>query len=55
MAAAGVTDVEAGKLLAAADGEVKAAILMGRLGVSATQARRRLERARGHVRKALQG
>jgi N-acetylmuramic acid 6-phosphate etherase len=52
-AAALVAPAEAGRLLEAAGGEVKTAIVMGRLGVPAAVARRRLSRARGHVRAAL--
>jgi N-acetylmuramic acid 6-phosphate etherase len=52
-AAARVPEEEARALLADADGDVKTAILMGRLGVDAAEARQRLERARGHVRAAL--
>jgi N-acetylmuramic acid 6-phosphate etherase len=44
-----------GRLLRAASGEVKTAIVMARLGVSAAAARRRLSAARGHVRTALKG
>jgi N-acetylmuramic acid 6-phosphate etherase len=40
-------------LLAAADGEVKTAIVMGRLGVTALEARRRLRASSGHLRSAL--
>jgi N-acetylmuramic acid 6-phosphate etherase len=54
-AAARVSDLEAASLLAAAAHEVKTAIVMGRLGLSAPAARRRLRAARGHVRKALGG
>jgi N-acetylmuramic acid 6-phosphate etherase len=52
-AAAGVTAAEAARLLRAADGETKTAIVMGRLGLPASAARARLARARGHVRRAL--
>jgi N-acetylmuramic acid 6-phosphate etherase len=52
-AAAGVEMPEAERLLADAGGEVKTAIVMGRRGVSAEAARRRLAAARGHVRRAL--
>jgi N-acetylmuramic acid 6-phosphate etherase len=56
VAAAGrVGEDEAARLLAAADGEVKTAIVMARLRVDAPAARRRLARARGHVRRALSG
>jgi N-acetylmuramic acid 6-phosphate etherase len=51
--AARVSAGEASRLLAAADGEVKTAIVMGRLGVSPSEARRRIEAASGHVRRAL--
>ncbi len=44
---------EAEALLEAAGGEVKTAIVMGALGLGAPAARRRLARARGHVRAAL--
>jgi N-acetylmuramic acid 6-phosphate etherase len=49
-----VTDVEAARLLRAAGGEVKTAIVMGRLGLAAAAARRRLRGAKGHVRHALE-
>jgi N-acetylmuramic acid 6-phosphate etherase len=52
-AAARVKPREAQRLLAAADGEVKTAIVMGRLGLEPKEARRRLARSRGHVRGAL--
>jgi N-acetylmuramic acid 6-phosphate etherase len=52
-AAAGVTAAEAARLLRAAGGETKTAIVMGRLGLPASAARARLARARGHVRRAL--
>ncbi len=56
VAAAGrVSDREAARLLGAAGGEVKTAIVMGRRGLSPLAARRRLAAARGHVRKALGG
>lgn len=51
--AAGVSPDEAGGLLHSANGEVKTAIVMGRRGVGAEAARRRLAKARGHVRAAL--
>ncbi len=54
-AAARVPDREAARLLDAAGREVKTAIVMGRLGLSASAARRRLASARGHVRRALGG
>jgi N-acetylmuramic acid 6-phosphate etherase len=52
-AGAGVPPPEAERLLAAAGGQVKTAIVMARQGVSAADARRRLRGAGGHVRKAL--
>ncbi len=52
-AAADVGAAKAARLLAAADGEVKTAIVMGRLGSDVSEARARLDRADGHVRKAL--
>ena len=52
-AATSRSDAEVERLLAASGGEVKTAIVMGRLGVSADDARARLARAKGHVRKAL--
>jgi len=52
-AATNRSDAEVERLLADAGGEVKTAIVMGRLGVSPDQARDRLTRAKGHVRKAL--
>jgi len=56
VAAAGrVSDREAARLLGAARGEVKTAVVMARLGVASHVARRRLAAARGHVRKALGG
>ena len=56
VAAAGrVSDREAARLLGAAGGEVKTAIVIGRRGLSPLAARRRLAAARGHVRKALGG
>jgi N-acetylmuramic acid 6-phosphate etherase len=53
-AAARVSEEDAGRLLAEADGQVKTAIVMGRLDVTPAAARKRLARARGHVRAALQ-
>ncbi len=44
---------QAARALAEAGGDVKTAIVMARLGVSAGVARQRLARARGHVRRAL--
>jgi len=52
-AAAGVDAERARELLAGANGEVKTAIVMGRLGLSAPAARRKLKAAQGHVRRAL--
>jgi len=52
-AATGRSDAEVARLLADAGGEVKTAIVMSKLAVSAPEARARLARARGHVRKAL--
>ncbi len=51
-AAARVPADQAGPLLAEA-GDVKTAIVMGRLGVGSAEARRRLASAGGHVRRAL--
>jgi N-acetylmuramic acid 6-phosphate etherase len=51
--ATGKREQEAARLLRAAGGEIKTAIVMGRLGVNAAAARARLARARGHVRPAL--
>jgi N-acetylmuramic acid 6-phosphate etherase len=50
--AADVSGEEADRLLRAAGGEAKTAIVMGRLHVSAAEARKRLARAGGHVRRA---
>lgn len=52
-AAARVSPHEADRLLDAAGGEAKTAIVMARLGLSAKVARRRLAIAGGHLRKAL--
>ncbi len=54
-AAARVPPAEAERLLEAAGGEPKTAIVMGLLRVSAAESRRRLSRARGHVRRAVGG
>jgi len=54
-AAAGVTPSAAARLLSRSGGEVKTAIVMGRLGVGAAEARQRLAGAGGHVRRALGG
>lgn len=53
-AATGRSDAEVEGLLEASGGEVKTAIVMGRLGVSADEARARLARGKGHVRQALE-
>ncbi|HEX6739830.1 MAG TPA: N-acetylmuramic acid 6-phosphate etherase, partial [Vicinamibacteria bacterium] len=53
VSAAGVGRAEAARLLAAARDDVKTAIVMGRARVTAPEARRRLARAGGVVRKAL--
>ncbi len=52
-AASGRRDAEVERLLADAGGEVKTAIVMGKLSLSAADARSRLARAKGHVRRAL--
>lgn len=52
-AAGGVDGAEAERLMKAAGGEVKTAIVMARTGATAGEARRRIATARGHVRKAL--
>ena len=52
-AAGGVERAEAERLLEAAGGEVKTAIVMARTGGTPEDARARIERAKGHVRKAL--
>jgi N-acetylmuramic acid 6-phosphate etherase len=52
-AATGHSDAESARLLEASGGEVKTAIVMSKLGVPADEARARLARAKGHVRKAL--
>ena len=54
-AAAEVDRDEAERLLSLAGNEVKTAIVMGRLAVSADAARARLAAAKGHVRRALRG
>jgi N-acetylmuramic acid 6-phosphate etherase len=53
--AGGVPRERAEALLAAAEGEVKTALVMARLGVAAGDARERLEAADGSVRGALDG
>jgi N-acetylmuramic acid 6-phosphate etherase len=55
VAATGLTRAEATRLLAASRGDVKTAIVMGTARVSAPEARRRLAKAGGHVRRALRG
>ena len=52
-AATGLSEPDVERLLAASGGEVKTAIVMGELGLSAADARARVARANGHVRKAL--
>ncbi len=52
--AAHVTPGEAARWLRAADGRVKVAVLMARRGCSRREAQRRLGRARGWLRRALQ-
>jgi N-acetylmuramic acid 6-phosphate etherase len=53
---AGAVDrAEAERLLAASGNEVKTAIVMARTGAAAEDARRRIARAKGHVRAALRG
>jgi N-acetylmuramic acid 6-phosphate etherase len=49
----GLDDATAATVLDNAGGEVKTAIVMHRRGVSAEDARRRLDAAQGHLRKAL--
>jgi N-acetylmuramic acid 6-phosphate etherase len=51
--AARVSVPEADRLIEAAGGDVKTAIVMGRLGVDRVAARRRLAAVGGHVRRAL--
>jgi N-acetylmuramic acid 6-phosphate etherase len=51
--AGGVDRAEAERLLEAAGGEVKTAIVMARRGATPDEARARIARAGGHVRKAL--
>lgn len=54
-AAVEVDEARAATLLAAADGEVKTAIVAERLGIDVAEARRRLDRAGGVVRAAIDG
>lgn len=51
----GASYEEAGKLLDAALGSVRIAVLMGKLGLDAGAAQARLDRARGNLRQALEG
>jgi N-acetylmuramic acid 6-phosphate etherase len=51
--AAEVSDRQAARLLEQSRGEVKTAIVMGRRGIPAAEARRRLAASGGHVRGAL--
>ena len=52
-AAGGVGPAKATRLLETANGELKTAIVMARLDVAAPEARARLARANGHVRRAI--
>jgi N-acetylmuramic acid 6-phosphate etherase len=52
-AATGESDAEAERLLDEAGGEVKTAIVMGKLGLAPAEARALLAGAKGHVRQAL--
>lgn len=54
MQATGVDTQAAREALAAANGSVKTAVVMVLLGISATEAKVRLEKAQGHTRKALE-
>ncbi len=55
MHAGGVASESAAtELLAQANGEMKTAIIMARIGVDATQARQLLEESQGHIRRALE-
>ncbi|MFM9025207.1 MAG: N-acetylmuramic acid 6-phosphate etherase, partial [Planctomycetaceae bacterium] len=51
----GVAEAEAERLLAAADGELKTAVVARLRGVSPAEARRLLAAAGGHLRRALEG
>jgi len=53
MEALGLNDTAAGRLIRQSGGNLKAAIVMGRLGCSRTEAERRLKRAEGRVARAL--
>jgi len=55
MTITGISYAEAGDLLGAAEGHVKTAIVMNLVGVDASEAQRRLERAGGFVRPAIEG
>jgi N-acetylmuramic acid 6-phosphate (MurNAc-6-P) etherase len=50
----GVSRAEAGRLLSAADGQVKVAIVMGRLGITRDEAETRIASAGGVLRRALE-
>jgi len=50
-----VNDAEAARLVRCSGGNLKVAILMGRLGVTRREAERRLATAEGHVTRALRG
>jgi N-acetylmuramic acid 6-phosphate etherase len=52
-AATGLADAAVERLLADSGGEVKTAIVMGKRGVTAEEARARIGRAKGHLRRAL--
>jgi N-acetylmuramic acid 6-phosphate etherase len=52
--AAGVSEAEAEDLLVAANGSVKAAVVMGKTGLAAPAARTLLDEAHGHVRLAIE-
>ncbi len=54
-AVAAVSPARASKLLADAGGEVKTAIIVGKLGLSPREARRRLETKNGNLRATLAG
>ena len=51
----GLTEQEAERLVAAADGEVKTAVVAKQRGVSPAEARRLLAAADGHLRRATGG
>ena len=52
--AAGVSEDEAERALAEADGSAKVAVVALLAGVDAQSARKRLEQASGHVREAVE-